>query len=469
MNYSPDINSQRRILKAIWWVISGIGLLLIISTALNIRNAQDHVTSSLKNRSNTLIALSRPAILLPLVNGSGDDLKTAADDLLSQEEDLVYLVVLDESGEVIAYAHRLQAKTDAQSQITEKFQSEENEARIVRLADGRKVYEVAQTLDQGGMGRWMMGDVARRGMMEGMMGRGVGRGFRGTAPSARYGVVRVGIDVSKWDRPLKLAYFQAASIVGAMAVLAFIFFRLQHTTQKYLNLSEKARAMQEAVERSERLAAIGSLAAGVAHEIRNPLGSVMGFLEVLQRECGSDGEVGHYFEIITKELKRLDVIVNDLLTFSRQKLPQRRPVDITSLIDGALSASVDGKYMNVLVAKDYPSGLPQANLDPDQMKQVLINILLNAFQATEGKGSPTVGISARAEDGMLIVSVTDNGVGIKPEDLSKIFNPFFTTKPGGTGLGLAIAHQIVEGHGGSIEATGSPGQGATFTVKIPLA
>ncbi|MBI5068468.1 MAG: two-component sensor histidine kinase [Deltaproteobacteria bacterium] len=244
---------------------------------------------------------------------------------------------------------------------------------------------------------------------------------------------------------------------------------------KVAELTASNRALAEAREsllRSEKLATVGRLAAGLAHEVGNPLGAVAGYAELARKRVppGADPELGDALERIAAAAARIDRTVRDLLDFARPAVPAILPIDLAPALEAALRlARVQARMKRVEVAQALAPGLPRVLADEHQLAQVFLNLLLNAGDAMGGEGQ--VRIAARAEGGQVVVELADTGPGIAAEDLPRIFDPFFTTKdPGkGTGLGLAISHRILEALGGEIAACNRPGGGALFTVRLRAA
>ena len=223
--------------------------------------------------------------------------------------------------------------------------------------------------------------------------------------------------------------------------------------------------------RSERLATVGRLAAGVAHEVGNPLGAIAGYAELartrLEAGAAPPAELADLLARISGEAARIDAIIRDLLDFARPADLALAPVSLARAVEGAVRlARMQPRFRAVEVAVDLPADLPKVRADERRVGQVLLNLLLNAGDAMEGAGAVRVG--ARTEGDHVRVEVADRGPGILPEHLPRLFDPFFTTKsPGnGTGLGLAVCHGIVESLGGDIRAGNAPGGGAVFTVRL---
>jgi len=235
----------------------------------------------------------------------------------------------------------------------------------------------------------------------------------------------------------------------------------------FRDLSELQHLRKE-VERSQRLAAVGSLAAGVAHEIRNPLSSLKGFATYFRQRYGGVPEDVKVADIMIQEVDRLNRVITELLEFSRPMELKRKATDLAGLVRHALG-TIEGQAREraIAVQSHLPPSIPRAFIDPDRMTQVFLNLFLNALAAMDRGGVLTVG-TARQDDDTLRVSVADTGTGIRKEDLGRVFDPYFTTKPSGTGLGLAIVHRIVEAHGGEIRLESEPGKGTTFTILLPI-
>jgi signal transduction histidine kinase len=224
------------------------------------------------------------------------------------------------------------------------------------------------------------------------------------------------------------------------------------------------RKLQEEVRRKDRLAAIGQLTAGIAHEIRNPLAAIEGFSELLVRRIQDDGSRTLLDEIV-QEVRHLNRIVSDFLTFAREPQLHREPTDVAALIDGTVTFLVSTHPQPISLKWTPPAQLAPVMLDPNEFRRALVNLIRNALEAMPSGGTLEVTVDLTEE--WLTVTVRDSGPGIPEHVKDQIFTPFFTTKDQGTGLGLAIAHKIVEGHRGVIEVDTAPGVGSAFTIRIP--
>jgi len=229
------------------------------------------------------------------------------------------------------------------------------------------------------------------------------------------------------------------------------------------------RDLQEKVRRSERLASLGRLAAGVAHEIRNPLSSIRGFAQYFMNRLKGREEEQGYASIMVKEVDRLNRVVTDLLDFARPKDPHREPHLLENILSHSLKLlEPELRKKGVEVEEEYEHNLPPVLADRDQLSQAFLNLLLNSLESIDGGGKIRITLKEVHDQPWVEVAIADTGRGIPPEDLGKVFEPFFSTKSRGTGLGLAIVHQIVESHGGDIAVESREGVGTTFRITLPL-
>lgn len=230
--------------------------------------------------------------------------------------------------------------------------------------------------------------------------------------------------------------------------------------------------VRESLVRSEKLATVGRLASGLAHEVGNPLGAVTGYVELARARLPPEPhpDLVDALDRIASAADRIDRTVRELLDFARPAPPLLGGVDLATSVDAALRlARVQARFRRVEVDVALPAPLPRVHADERRVAQVLVNLLLNAGDAMAGAGR--VRIDARAEAGRVVLSVADQGPGIPAADLPRVFDPFFTTKePGqGTGLGLAISHRIMETFGGEIVARNGPAGGAVFELTFRAA
>jgi two-component system sensor histidine kinase HydH len=229
------------------------------------------------------------------------------------------------------------------------------------------------------------------------------------------------------------------------------------------------RQLKSEVARSQRLASLGSLAAGVAHEIRNPLSSIKGFATYFKERYRDNPEDGRTADIMVQEVDRLNRVIGQLLDYARPMTMNRQANPVQTVVRHALRMiEGEAREKGIAVEADLPDGVVPLSIDPDRIKQVFLNLFLNALGAMEKGGVLSVHLSEQP-DRYVRIEVRDTGSGIDPKDLGRIFDPYFTTKPSGTGLGLAIVQKIVEAHGGAVHAASAPGRGTTVSVLLPRA
>ena len=229
----------------------------------------------------------------------------------------------------------------------------------------------------------------------------------------------------------------------------------------------RLKRLEKEVTKHERLVALGKMAAGVAHEIRNPLSSIKGFATMLgaaARECGEGDRAAR---LLIEEVERLDRSITEMLNYSRPLPLRRQPARLDRLVADSLELiRPDAEETGVTVCCEMAASR-EVLIDEDRIKQVLLNLYLNALQAMSAGGTLTVSCR-EADGGMVEVAVCDTGCGIDPEHLERIFDPYFTTKADGTGLGLALAYKIIDEHGGSIHFESRPGAGTCVFIRLPI-
>ena len=271
-------------------------------------------------------------------------------------------------------------------------------------------------------------------------------------------------------RPITEEDIQLLTMFASKASLAMENASLYESLEGAL---DTVRTTQDRLVQSEKLMALGEMAARIAHEIKNPLTAIGGFARriVSPKPGGGPPPFERYARIILKEVERLERIINETLYFSRERIPAFRITNLNDEIREALSMfreELDAARISTVI--DLSPDLPFISVDPDQLRQVLWNLVSNAIQAMGGSGTLTVSTrpAVPGEGTGVVFQVSDTGGGIPNDVVHNIFNPFFTTKAKGTGLGLPIVHSIVEKHGGTIHLDNREGVGVTFSVFLPL-
>jgi signal transduction histidine kinase len=246
---------------------------------------------------------------------------------------------------------------------------------------------------------------------------------------------------------------------------------LKTVIQELKEAKRKLEETQIQLIQSEKMAGIGQLAAGVAHELNNPLSGVIGFTQLLLEEKGLTPQQREDLQTVLTQSQRCRTIIQNLLQFSRPKESRKEPLDIARVMQSTLElVDYDFSTSGIDLVFDCPGNLPKVMGDAGMLQQVFVNLLTNARQALEGREQPQLTIRMGAQEGIVAIQFKDNGPGISQEILGKVFDPFFTTKaPGkGTGLGLSICHTIMRQHQGKISVESELGVGTTFTLELPF-
>lgn len=261
--------------------------------------------------------------------------------------------------------------------------------------------------------------------------------------------------------------FSGGAVYAGLALLA----RFRSQGEALAETREHLEAAREQLVQADKLTAVGELVAGVAHELNNPLATILGYAEILS-SSESRGEARQRLDVIRSEAERAGKIVRNLLTFARKHPPEKKKAQLNDVVERTLELKeYHVRSSGIEIDRDLDPNLPVTRLDFHQIQQVILNLLNNAEQAIAGEGSEgTIRVSTRVERAMLELRVTDDGPGIPAEIREKIFEPFFTTKKvgQGTGLGLPLCFGIVSEHGGTLGVESAPGRGTTFIVRLPI-
>ena len=288
---------------------------------------------------------------------------------------------------------------------------------------------------------------------------------------AIYGVIQITQDVT--DQYVNVQRYVIIILLVASGLMAFLFVMLTLIVRRgeriLMDRAAEQKQLEEKLQQSEKLASIGQMVATIAHEIRNPLGIIKSSAEVLASKSNPDiSKIKRFTSIILEEATRLSLILTDFLDFARPRSPASNPVDLTNVltrVKNILEHEIISRNISWSEQLDEADHETVVIGDSDLLYQAFLNITMNAFESIENGGSFRVGINSDKTTIKIVFS--DNGRGIKDEDLNKIFTPFFTTSQMGTGLGLAVVHNIVSAHNGEILVSSKEGKGAIFEIILP--
>ena len=300
------------------------------------------------------------------------------------------------------------------------------------------------------------GEMRRAGTAETQRrrGKGWGPGFAG--------------EIAKTGRelvPNHDIWFVTLAIITITACFAVAILS-SHLAEQALRTRKELKAMGDRVRRVEKMAAVGEMGAGLAHEIKNPLASITGSIQLLREEIPFETGRDKLMQIILREADRLSALVGNFLLFARPPSGKSIPIELDSAIPETIRLiEQDRRFHNTVTIEQSGQNGLWIVMDPDHFRQILWNLLLNAVEAISGEGR--VGVSMdNAKNGHVAIRISDDGCGISDAQMQSIFDPFYTSKPHGTGLGLSIVHSILESYEGWLEVDSRPGQGTHFTMKI---
>lgn len=277
------------------------------------------------------------------------------------------------------------------------------------------------------------------------------------------------VDLLRKDGEVIPISLDAAIVYEADREVATIGFF--HDLRETLRMKEALEKTQLQLLQSEKMASLGKLAAGVAHQLNNPLAGITLFTKLVLEEYELEHKAREDLQRVLKDAQRCRDTVKELLEFARQTRQEMRPQDINQAISRTLFLLENQAiFQNIETEKDLASSLPPVFGDIQQLNHMFMNIILNAVEAMEGRGNLGLKTYLSSEKDRVVIEISDTGTGIPEDVLSRIFEPFFTTKDAGkgTGLGLSLVYGIVENHGGSIMAKSKPGEGTTFIIELPL-
>ncbi|MCH5276782.1 MAG: two-component system sensor histidine kinase ZraS [Desulfovibrionaceae bacterium] len=458
-------------------------LVVVVFTGRNIQQTERSVARLLAERGNAIIEIFESSLRSDMRTRSGLRVQELLEDLASRE-DILFVAVTLGDGEIIAHSDsgrvggRLQADgrpLDAEilAQLHERGEGEDGGSWALMRMEGHRAFVVHRALFR------PRGDTLQKNMP-----------LRHSEPArpefghrmSRMTPERIQVFVGQDARLLQTMQEQnmRSALLSGMLVLltaltgiaALRYFERGMESRRRMREAEKlAQSMVDEVKRlekemlrREKQAAVGDLAAGVAHELRNPLSSIKGYATYFGSRFPEDSEDHQAARIMVQEVDRLNRVITDLIGVTRPTHIHPAPTDMGRLVDDILRLlSQDAGQRGVELRREGPSVF--AWIDPDRLRQAVLNVCLNAVEAMPDGG--TVRLCLSSDENHVMLDVVDNGPGIPSELLSRVFDPYFTTKSQGTGLGLVMVMNIVEAHGGSVQLSSEPGQGTTVHFSLP--
>jgi len=421
-------------------VLLSLGLVFV--TAVNYRTAVRVADETLQNQG-VSIGLELAAEARTRDAWEGPALQALVAE--QRRRDVAFLTIVDRSGMVLAHTNpRLVGTRLEDAAFVSVRETGQLAGEMMALGTGEEVYSLTMPFH-------------------------VPSGGPGTASGTgqpRFRILRLALHTAPARQIVHHALFQVILVAVMVVVLLSISTWQVRTLRRYLVLQQEAA-------RQERLAALGGMAAVLAHEIRNPLGAIKGLAQFLGEKQAADPSQMEMTQTIAQEATRLERLVNDLLTYARPRPPDRQPTTLPGVLGEALRLVLPAaEAAGVVCRLDVPEEAPSIAADPEQLQQLFGNLALNALQAMPKGGRLTVAVRSMDWKGgtrrAVEVAVDDTGAGIPEADVPRVFEPFYTTRTKGTGLGLAICKQIAEAHGGAIRVARTGPEGTTILVTLPV-
>jgi len=480
-----------------------VGVVLGLSTWWNLSLHTGHMIQATEEKVLAVADAIDGGIQVAMREGHTTEVQRILE-AMARDPDIEHIVILDEDGKIRqASKPGLVGRTVDPDRLS-RYLAQADSAVTGRYENGRLIQSVVKKIRNRAECRTCHGAAAASlGTLQ--LEMSFGRTQRDIATMERaalWTVVLTGLVLASGGgflmtrlvdrRVTRLSHAMARVEAGDLAVPAIPGGpdELGRLTESFNTMVDRLRAARDEIEvyhrerldRAERLATLGQVAASLAHEIRNPLAGIAGAVGVMADELPDTDPRKEIMDEILSQTRRLTKTVQDLLTFARPATPTLAPCDLHQVLDRVLLLlAEDPAAKGIRLVRNYSPDLPRLKADDRQLGQVFLNLLLNAAQSMHGDGQVTITTRLNNEAGSegkppasdggptIEVSVTDTGAGIPPPVLSELFTPFFTTKPRGTGLGLAISRRVIEDHGGWIRAESAPGQGATFRIGLPVA
>lgn len=481
--HDPRLRDPRALPPALHMLGAAFILFLVVGvfTGRNIQQTEQSVSRLLAERGNAIIEIFESSLRSDMRTRSGVRVQELLEDLASREDILFVAVTLDD-GEIVAHSdprrlgHQLRvdgrpANEETLAKIHERDESDDGRSWNIMRMEGQRAFVVHRALFR------PQGDILQKPVPlphTALVYPGYGQRVLTPEP--------VQVFVGQDARPLRAMQEQnmrsallsgmLVLLTGLTGLMALRYFergmesrrRMQVAESLAQSMVDEVKRLEKEMRRREKQAAVGDLAAGVAHELRNPLSSIKGYATYFGSRFPDGSEDREAARIMVQEVDRLNRVITDLIGVTRPTDIHPVTTDMGRLVDDILRLlAQDASQRGVELRREGPSVF--AWIDPDRLRQAVLNVCLNAVEAMQDGGSLLLRLSA--DEDHVLLDVVDNGPGIPPELLSRIFDPYFTTKSQGTGLGLVIVMNIVEAHGGSVHVASEPGLGTTVHFSMP--
>jgi two-component system sensor histidine kinase HydH len=451
-----------------WIILGAVAILVpifVFWTLQNISKEREYVVRLLTEKGSALIRSVEAGARTGMMGMRGGSFRVQR--LLSetaQTPDIVYIIVTDASGSILAHSDEGEVgRTHGSDLDLQRIsRSEKLQWRLIQSPNGTSTFEVFR--------RFSPTRVPFRGPHGGRMQGPWSKDMRESTPPPpeEHEIIFVGLDMGPIEAARKQDTTNTILIATVLLLIGFAGVFSLFLVQAYRSARTSLTSLERELETSRRLASLGRLAAGVAHEIRNPLSSIKGFATYFKERYRDNPDDQKTSEIMIQEVDRLNRVITQLLEFARPPVIQKKRTSLQSLIQHSLKMiERQASAKRIQVLSQLPREIKEVELDPDGINQVLLNLYLNALEAMNPGGTLNVSLSEDQGSSWVKINVSDTGTGIRKEDLEQIFDPYFTTKQTGTGLGLAIVHKIIEAHGGEVRATSEIGRGTTVSVLLP--
>jgi len=452
------------------WIILGAMAILVpifvFWTLQNISKEREYVVRLLTEKGSALIRSVEAGTRTGMMGMRGGGFRVQR--LITETArtpDVVHLIVTDADGTILAHSDEgeIGKRHGTELDLQRISRSEKVQWRQIPGPEGSSTFEVfrrfspTRVLFRGPYGGRRQGpDPWPRELREEI------------PPPEQPEIIFVGLDMGPMEAVRKQNTANTILLAAILLLIGFAGVVSLFLAQAYRSTRTSLTSLERELETSRRLASLGRLAAGVAHEIRNPLSSIKGFATYFKERYRDNPDDRKTSEIMIQEVDRLNRVITQLLEFARPPVIQKKRTSLQSLIQHSLKMiERQASTKQIEIHSHLQPEIKEIDLDPDGINQVLLNLYLNAIEAMDQGGKLSVSLSLDQGSPWVKIAVSDTGAGIRKQDLEHVFDPYFTTKQSGTGLGLAIVHKIIEAHRGQVRVESEGGRGTTVTVLLP--